>query len=120
VAGLAVLAWTVPVRPAYLLMTPLFAVLVVSLAARPRGRSVLGFTPLVLLGEASYALYLLHLPLVRILEISGVQDGLLGWAWLGLVTAVSIPVFLYYETPLRRIIRKRLSASTATIATVPR
>ncbi|MGY1769935.1 acyltransferase family protein [Blastococcus sp. SYSU D00813] len=104
--GIVALSWWQPVSPAYLLMSPLFAGLVLALGVRPRRWSGwLAWRPLVLLGEASFALYLLHMPLLRVLQILHV-DGWLGWLGMAAVIALSVPVFLLYETPARLRLRR--------------
>lgn len=79
--------------------------------ARPAGAGALLALPgFVLLGEASYSIYILHLPLR--LWWDSIHDALgLGLpAWLfyalycGLVVVASILSFRYVETPLRRLI----------------
>ncbi|MET0188805.1 MAG: acyltransferase [Pseudonocardia sediminis] len=108
-AGLAVLALLAPTEPAYWPMAPLFAVLVALLASSGgRRRSWLALPVMLLLGEASYSLYLLHFPLIRIYQIAGVTPGIAGWIAMGMTVVLSVVVFRWYETPLRRAIRRRL------------
>jgi peptidoglycan/LPS O-acetylase OafA/YrhL len=110
--ALAALAYLAPIDPAYWPMTPLFALLVVLLAARDGDRrSWLALPLMLVLGEASYSLYLLHLPLVRVYEIAGVPPGPVGWAAMAATVLVSMGVFTWFETPLRRLIRRRFRAS---------
>jgi peptidoglycan/LPS O-acetylase OafA/YrhL len=99
--GLAICSWVQPVRPAYLAVVPLFALLVIGLATPCNGAGLLSSRPVVLLGEASYGLYLLHLPATHLLQIAG-WHGSLGWAGMAVVVAASVPVFLWYETPCGR------------------
>lgn len=106
-ALLAALAWFVPFGPAFWLMTPLFAGLVAVLAMPTRARSWLALPVVVLLGEASYSLYLLHFPVIRAAQVAGVTPGIGGWVMLVVVVALSVLVFRTYETPLRRAIRRR-------------
>jgi peptidoglycan/LPS O-acetylase OafA/YrhL len=116
-AGLTICSWTEPVRPAYLALVPLFALLVLGLATPTSRPAALSARPLVLLGEASYALYLLHLPAAHLLQMAG-WDGALGWVGMALIITASVPVFLWYETPLRRTIRGRLSRLPASTGRV--
>jgi peptidoglycan/LPS O-acetylase OafA/YrhL len=114
VVGLVLLAVARPVRPVYFLMSPLFALLIVGLATpKLSGKSVLAVPTLLLLGEASYSLYLLHLPLVHIAEIFGVT-GAAGLVVMVLSICVSVVVFRYFEMPLRSAIRARWSAPRVT------
>lgn len=67
--GLCSIALFRPVDPAYLLMSPFFALLILALCVPPRNRrSVLSWGPVVMLGEASYALYMIHVPLLNLIE----------------------------------------------------
>jgi peptidoglycan/LPS O-acetylase OafA/YrhL len=62
---------------------------------------------LVVLGEASFGLYLFHIPLLHLFEF-------LGWhhtaalfpVYLGLAIGISVLSFFYFETPMRRWILK--------------
>jgi peptidoglycan/LPS O-acetylase OafA/YrhL len=113
VGALLTMALCAPISPAYWPMTPLFALLVVLLAARGKARSWLALPVMLLLGEASYSLYLLHLPLVRVYEIVGVPPGPAGWAVMAATVLISVVVFTWYEAPLRRLIRRRLARPAA-------
>jgi peptidoglycan/LPS O-acetylase OafA/YrhL len=98
------------------LIDPVFVVLIVALASGGGllGR-VLASPPLVLLGEASYALYILHLPLTNIaraivqaiapsqLETAAFKAGLIG-----LTIAASLMAFRFVEWPLRHRLRRAL------------
>jgi peptidoglycan/LPS O-acetylase OafA/YrhL len=116
-AGLVTIALWAPISPAYWPMTPLFALLVVLLAARGKARSWLALPVMLLLGEASYSLYLLHLPLVRVYEMVGVPPGPAGWVVMAATVLISVVVFTWYEAPLRRFIRRRLARPTPTAMT---
>jgi peptidoglycan/LPS O-acetylase OafA/YrhL len=111
VAALAGLAWLAPVTPAYWPMSPLFALLVGVLAMPcPPARSWLALPAVVLLGEASFSLYLLHVPVLRAAESFGMPPGGLGGlALLAGTVALSVVVFRVYETPARRFVRARAS-----------
>jgi peptidoglycan/LPS O-acetylase OafA/YrhL len=97
------------------LLTPLYGLLVVGLA---RGRlglfsRTVSVRPLVVLGEASYALYILHLPLLMILEAAssrpavGDVAGLSFFARYALVTVLaSVAVLRWVEEPARRLLRR--------------
>ncbi len=86
-----------------------FAAMVWGLAWR--GSSWLASRPMVLLGEASYALYILHLPVFRILEGwaagRGIAVGTLPFAlaMVLVLIAISLAVQRLYEAPMRRWIR---------------
>ncbi|QCB96569.1 acyltransferase [Arthrobacter sp. PAMC25564] len=90
-----------PVAPAYVLMGPLFAVLILGLAVNPAGRrSFLARRPMILLGEASFALYMIHAPLMMIFMIADPPEGA-GWLLMAGTVGLSIAVFRWFETPAR-------------------
>ncbi|WP_296681291.1 acyltransferase [Novosphingobium sp.] len=71
---------------------------------------ILASRPLLLLGEASYALYILQLPVRQTLELFLP----LTWARLAnlpVAISISIGVFLFWEEPSRRWLRSALGAS---------
>ncbi len=68
-------------------------------------RRLLSWTPLVLLGEASYALYLLHVPVWNgFVALGGDQSSSAYLAYLGAAVAVSVIAHLLVEAPARRAI----------------
>ncbi|NOK20489.1 acyltransferase family protein [Corallococcus carmarthensis] len=102
-----------------LLLTPVFAWLLWTLAAgRGPLAAWLSRAAMVRLGEASYALYILHIPLAfhaRTLErVSGLGLELRApWAYCALAVTsfvlVSLGVFTWAEEPARRWLRDRLA-----------
>jgi peptidoglycan/LPS O-acetylase OafA/YrhL len=100
------------------LLTPLFAALVVLLALGLGPVSgFLSTKRMELLGGASYALYILHLPLNdgagRLMEALAVprpSPALYTAAFAALATLVAVAVFRWVEEPARRALRRRLSA----------
>lgn len=69
---------------------------------------ICGAAPMVLLGQASYALYILHLPLLLLVRdlISGVAAGGVAAAvYTGAAMALSVAVFLWLEKPCQRRLR---------------
>jgi len=106
-AGIALLATYQPIRPAYYLQYPLSAALILGLALLERPvLGVLHRRPLVLLGEASFSLYLIHVPLAHIAQIAGIRQSD-GWIVLLLAIGLSILVFRCIEEPMRKMIRLR-------------
>jgi len=97
-----------------LLLAP-FAVLIAALAS---GATVLARPALVRLGEASYSLYILHLPAGAFL-MPLVSDGLgfapISWAYLVSIvagcTAISLVAFALVEEPYRKQLRQRLAGA---------
>jgi peptidoglycan/LPS O-acetylase OafA/YrhL len=99
------------------LLVPVFGALILGLAWH-RGPlvRVLATRPLVALGEASYALYLLHFPLhellVRILRYAPVRvdaGGAVFVAYLLLSVSISLLVYRAVEAPGRRALRRWLA-----------
>lgn len=110
-ASIALLSATVPVRPAYLLLTPVFAILVLGLAVPPRrGASWLAGRWLLLLGEASFSLYLIHVPLMNLMSLASAPVWF-GWVWVPFTIGASVLVFAFFETPARRLTKRLLNAA---------
>lgn len=91
------------------------ALMVVGLTADGPVQRALGSAPAQRLGEASYAVYLLHVPLwwivgavdERALGLAGARPGLVLVLYLGGLTAVSLAAFRWVEEPARRWVRRR-------------
>jgi peptidoglycan/LPS O-acetylase OafA/YrhL len=103
------------------LMTPIFGATIVLMATTEHGllKLVSGKT-LVLLGEASYALYLLHAPVAALFGMAGVafsQWFSLGYvAYLAVTVTASIVAHLLFEHPARRWIMTRWDAMASRAA----
>jgi len=111
--AIVTLSLSVPLRPAYLLLTPFFAILVVVLAVPPKnGRSWLAAGWLLLLGEASFSLYLIHVPLMNLMSLAPVPVWF-GWAWVVFTIGASILVFAFFETPARRYTKRVLTRASS-------
>jgi peptidoglycan/LPS O-acetylase OafA/YrhL len=106
--GVSIIGILQPVQPVFYLATPLFALIVLGLAAPAKQRSWLAVPLLVLLGEASYALYLIHVPIGHLLQWGGV-GGAAGWIATGALIAASVLVLRIWETPARKLIRSKLT-----------
>jgi peptidoglycan/LPS O-acetylase OafA/YrhL len=90
------------------LLTPLFALLIYALASGPGILSgFLSLPFLVLLGEASYALYILQVPIMDAVFRMVGNNGRTFLLAIVTLTAFSIASYLYFETPVRRWIRNR-------------
>jgi peptidoglycan/LPS O-acetylase OafA/YrhL len=101
------------------LLAPLFALLILALAAQ-RGplATILSTAPLQLLGEASFALYLLHMPIFSYfrsaLKYLGTSVDRAPWlivVYLVAVQLLAIAVLRVVEEPARRAIRRRFTAA---------
>ncbi|WP_181321810.1 acyltransferase family protein [Trinickia symbiotica] len=81
---------------------PLLVAFILGLALLER--PVLGLLdrrPLLLLGEASFSLYLIHIPLAHWAHIAGfTRDN--GWIALVVAVALSVVIFVSFERPMRR------------------
>lgn len=109
-------------------LIPVHALLVFSLALGAPSRHVSTWKRgLLLLGEASYALYLMHGPVWQVLGYIMTKMGLSDrtgelWFIMGsilLVVVVSVFVFLGVERPCRRLLRGRPRVGTAAHRTLP-
>ena len=105
---LAIPAYKLPVPGPLLqhgVLAPLFAAAILALSSGNRLVERLFAHPwLVLLGEASYALYLIHVPLGflvrKVVHVQGMNVGF--FLYLGLSVMLSVLSFLYLEKPARR------------------
>ena len=94
-------------------LAPGFAAVVMGLALAPRWAALLDGRALVLLGEASYSLYLLHLPLMVYLFylVRGAVFQPQSWAssvlYLAIALGISTGVFWFVERPGRKLLRPR-------------
>jgi peptidoglycan/LPS O-acetylase OafA/YrhL len=108
--ALTVLALWHPVSPAFYLDSPWFAALILGLALLDR--PVINFLnqrSLVRLGEASYSLYLIHVPIAYLAYIAGFRQSN-GWIAMLFAVVASLLIFRFYEEPMRKRIRTRFSA----------
>jgi peptidoglycan/LPS O-acetylase OafA/YrhL len=97
------------------LIAPFFAVFVAALSIdSSRLSATLRLAPFVLLGEISYAIYILQIPVAWFLHrtFSGqwaVAPAALFAIYLAVLISVSFLIYRYYEKPLRAGLRRRLS-----------
>lgn len=87
-------------------LIPVFAMIILGLTESNWLSRILSNPVLVLFGEASYALYLIHIPFeVWLKSIWGPSDTILAAVWkLALVIPISICLHLFVERPCRRMI----------------
>jgi len=110
VAGNSLLAHVVAAR--VLLVHAGSAALVLSLAFTPRSSESLWIRTGVLLGQASYAVYLIHQPLAylyntAVVKIFGTDPPYL--SYLAVLVATSAILYTFVESPAREWIRRRFS-----------
>ena len=104
-------------RTEYLLMhggllIPLFAALVLGLSGPHILTSCFAWRPLLLVGESSYCLYLLHFNLYELLHTYHVPERLHvaafdPWFSYAVLILASLAVFRFFETPVRKAILRR-------------
>ncbi len=97
------------------LLMPLFALTVLGLAGKNLIASVFGFLPFVLLGEASYCLYLLHFNLWAIIHDSRIlqQTGLARldpWFSYLILVLAAVMTMKWIERPGQKLIRSWIKA----------
>ncbi len=102
------------------LLAPAFAAIIYGIALRPAWARVLEFKPLVLLGDASYSLYLLHSVVLPMFFQPDFQHPKHYFVWqilLGvfIAIAVSVAVYLGIEEPLRRKLRPKRTPQPALV-----
>jgi len=96
------------------LMTPLFAAVVLGLSGPHPISALFSWRPLLLIGESSYCLYLLHFNVFQLLHTYHVPERLHLAAldpWLSYVILIllALAVFHFIETPARKAILNRFS-----------
>jgi peptidoglycan/LPS O-acetylase OafA/YrhL len=117
-AGLALFFWVLAARAPYILMhgglpIPLFAALVLGLSGPGPISSVFAWRPVVLLGEISYCLYLLHFNAINLIRQYGFPERLHlaafdPWLSYAAVVLLAFAAFYLVEEPARKgILRLR-------------
>ncbi len=121
-AAVGVFFYAVVLHTPYLLMhgglmTPLFAALVLGLSGPHSISAVFSWRPLLLVGESSYCLYLIHFNVFQLLHTYHVPERLHLAAfdpWISYVILVllALAIYRFVETPARRAILRRFSHRT--------
>ena len=93
------------------LLLPLFATMIFGLAGEHPIASIFAWKPILLIGESTYCLYLLHFNVFILLHMYHVPERLhLEWAdpWISYVVLVllAIAVYKWFENPARKAILK--------------
>jgi peptidoglycan/LPS O-acetylase OafA/YrhL len=96
------------------LLTPLFAALVLGLSGPHPISALFASRPLLLVGESSYCLYLLHFNVYQLLHTYHVPERLHlaafdPWLSYAILIALSLVVFHFVEKPARKAILNRFS-----------
>ena len=102
------------------LMTPLFAALVLGLSGPHPISAFFSWRPLLLIGESSYCLYLLHFNVFQLLHTYRVLDrlhlaALDPWLSYVILILVALGVFHFVEIPARKAILRRFSRKPRTL-----
>ena len=111
--------YTLVLRTPYLLMhgglmTPVFAALMLGLSGPHAISAVFSWRPLLLIGESSYCLYLLHFNVFQLVHTYHVPERLHllafdPWLSYGILILLALATFHFVETPARRAILSRFS-----------
>jgi peptidoglycan/LPS O-acetylase OafA/YrhL len=128
-AALGVFFYGLAPKAAYLLMhgglaIPLFAALVLGLSGPHFITTCFAWRPLLLVGESSYCLYLLHFNLYQLIHKYHVPErlhveSLDPWFSYVILVLASIAVFKLYETPARRAILRRFPPTPRKLVATP-
>jgi peptidoglycan/LPS O-acetylase OafA/YrhL len=102
------------------LLTPVFAALVLGLSGPHAISSVFSWRPLLLIGESSYCLYLLHFNVFQLLHTYHVPErlhlaALDPWLSYAILILLALTVFHFVETPARNAILRRYSRKPRTL-----
>lgn len=100
----------VPMLSSNIILAPVFGLLIFGAAgAKGPFSQILSVRPLVLLGDASYAIYIIHVPLsmwwyrITVVDLPIELPALIDFScYLLIVTGISIVVYTYIERPARR------------------
>jgi peptidoglycan/LPS O-acetylase OafA/YrhL len=110
---LVVLSVWRPVSPSFFLDAPLFAALILGLAMLERPvLGLLNWRPLIRLGEASYSLFLLHMPIAFWSLMMGFGPSN-GWMMLVFCLLASLVSFRFYEEPMRKRVKAHFARTPA-------
>jgi len=126
VAGVGLFFYTMVTHVPYILMhggllLPLFAVLTIGLSGANPVASVFAWKPLLVIGETTFCLYILHFNSINLLRNYHVWERLHVTAldpWITYAAALAIAALAHYlvEAPARRMILKRFGTRPAVSA----
>jgi len=124
-AAVGLFFYTLVGRTPYLLMhgglmTPVFAALVLGLSGPHPISALFSWRPLLLIGESSYCLYLLHFNVFQLLHTYRVPErlhlvALDPWLSYAILIVFALAVFHFVEVPARRAILQRFSRKPRTL-----
>jgi peptidoglycan/LPS O-acetylase OafA/YrhL len=117
--------YTVVLQTPYLLMhggllTPLFAALVLGLSGPHFLSALFSWRPLLLVGESSYCLYLIHFNVYQLLHTYHVPERLHlaafdPWLSYAILIMLSLVIYRFVENPARKAILRRFSHKSSTL-----
>jgi len=127
-AALGVFFYVFVARTAYLLMhggllTPVFGALILGLSGPNLITSCFASRPLLLVGESSYCLYLLHFNLYQLMHKDNLFDRLHltafdPWLSYAIIVVASLAIFRFYENPVRKAILRRFPPAHRRLVTM--
>jgi peptidoglycan/LPS O-acetylase OafA/YrhL len=96
------------------LLLPLFAVLLLGLSGPSAVGTVFAWRPLVVFGETTFALYLLHFNMFELIHLHHLPERLHvvrldPWISFAAIMALAVVVSKYWERPARRWVLARFS-----------
>jgi peptidoglycan/LPS O-acetylase OafA/YrhL len=102
------------------LLTPVFAAFVLGLSGPHPISAIFSWRPLLLIGESSYCLYLLHFNVFQLLHTHHVPErlhlvALDPWLSYAILILLALAVFHFVEIPVRRAILNRFSRKHRTL-----
>jgi peptidoglycan/LPS O-acetylase OafA/YrhL len=102
------------------LLTPIFAALVLGLSGPHQISALFSWRPLLLIGESSYCLYLLHFNVFQLLHTYRVPErlhlaALDPWLSYAILILLALAVFHFVESPARKAILRRFSRKPGTL-----
>lgn len=127
-AAVALFFYTLVGHTPYLLMhggllTPIFAALVLGLSGPHLISALFSWRPLLLIGESSYCLYLLHFNVFQLLHTYQVPQrlhlaALDPWLSYAILILFALAVFHFFEVPARKAILRRFSRKPSLLVPV--
>jgi len=106
------------------LMAPLFVMLIAFIVlGSGRLTGWMSWKPLQILGESSYALYILQLPLIvwmknRVFNTLELSNETQFWLYLAVLIVLSISIFFLIEKPARQFLRRLGSAKSSSLRSI--
>jgi peptidoglycan/LPS O-acetylase OafA/YrhL len=102
------------------LLTPIFAALILGLSGPHFLSALFSWRPLLVVGESSYCLYLLHFNVYQLLHTYHVPERLHlaafdPWLSYAILVLLSVSIYYFVETPARKALLRRFSHKHRTL-----